>query len=523
MRKVFLLMALFCVVAMSAMAQNDDKKQKGYDLVTEGVELFDKGKMAEAIKKYDAAMKYDDTYASTYYEKALALYNLGKAKEAKKVLEKSLKKCTWGNVAMNYKLLADLIDEEGDSRKAIEYYTKAFDVPGDLNRTMKHSLYYNVGVAFSRLSDQEPDSMDVHINRAMNCFYQALTHNPKHPGSYYAFANMVTHHKGKPSQWGYSWALGMLGWYGFFGGGHPMINKLVEMPDKWAAIDLTQEELDSLGPRTRKAYESVREAAKKEPSEYGQLYDVFMYAIPKVAEGYTDEPVPLCIVDGDFHDPFLWSLYAKIVREGMLETFCHAVAVRDEKHYITNANWLTKNDEAIKKFLAMLNEGRYFDPDVREEQEFGLVPPVDSVASADEAHALNKEANLACRYYLKHYIGTEEMDKTCRFLLSWSTASPDVTIPIGEGEERWFNEQSAPYLMAYVAACSLYQLEEKTEEMDEDAYCTAVSTVVWYYANNKDKTGTNDELERLLNLYNNDPEAFYNDVKSRYPVAAKEE
>lgn len=110
MKKVilFVLMAIFSTVAM---AQNDDKRQAAYDLVSEGVKLYDDGKYEEALKKFNAALKLDDTYASTYYEKALTLRAMDKNKEAKKTLEKSLQKCTWGNIAMNYKFLGDIVQQ----------------------------------------------------------------------------------------------------------------------------------------------------------------------------------------------------------------------------------------------------------------------------------------------------------------------------------------------------------------------------------------------------------------------------
>ncbi len=517
MKKILLVLAMFCAVATATVAQNEEKEQTVRSLVSEGVKLYDEGRMEEALRKYDAALKLDGNNATAYYEKAYALVRMGKIKEAKKVLMKSIKRCKTEELTWNYELLGNIIDDEGNARKALDYHIKAFDCTEDISPKMRQNLYYNIGVSYSRLMNQEPDSCAEHANTAANCFFNSLLINPQHPGSYYNFSHVMMAKCGKKYN-GFSWALGMMGWYGIFGADHPVIGRLAELPDQWVAMGITKEDIDSMGPRTRLSYESVCEVARREPSEWGKLYDAYMYAIPKVAEGYTAEPVPLQLVEKDMHDEFLWPLYAKIVREGMLETFCHMIAVRDEKHYITNANWVTKNSEAVKKFTDMLAEGRYFDSSLIEEQEYGRVPSVDSVSSAEDAHARNEEMLLACKYYLKHYIGTEEMERTAKFIMSWAQASPDVNIKIGEGEAKWVSEQTMPYLVAYIAANTVILLTKETKDMTEDIYYDAVAATLWYYDNNKDKTGTNDEFERLVNLLNSDRDAFEKEIKSNFPV-----
>lgn len=510
-------MALFLCMAMGMMAQSEEKKKQSYDLVTEGVNLYDEGKMEEALKKFDAALKLDKTYASTYYEKALALSALDKKKEAKKVLLESLKRCPEEDLEGNYKFLGDIVDDEGAHRQALGYYEKAIELITDGDGAMAQSLFYNMGVTYQRLAAVEVDSVDHHKSRAYNLFVMSLVRNPKHAGSYYGLYSLFIDESEAERKGGFSTALGTLGWYAFFGAQHPLIWKLAEVPEKWANINLSQEDVDSLGPRTRMAYESVRESVKKEPSEYGKLYDLLMYAIPKVAEGYTEEPVPLPLVQEDFHDEFLWPLYAKMVREEVLEAFCHCVAVRTEADYIANANWITSNKEATDKLVDMLNEGRYFDVSLREEQKYGKVPSVLEVASAEDAHARNEEAKLACIYYLNHYIGTEEMQQTAQFILNWTMVSPDVMIPIGEGESILLKEETQPFLLAYMAGCALIQLYNEKQGMDEDDYLSAVTDMLNYYNHNKDKTGEIADLERLYQLGISDYDAFVNEVKSKFP------
>ncbi len=519
MKKILLLL-LLCVGAMGAWAQNDEKAEKAYALLGEGVNLHEEGKYEEAIKKYSEGLKLDPKNPNLYYEKAYTLREMDKKKEAKKVLLESLKKCSEEDagsaLAENYNLLATLVDDEGDSRQALEYYHKAMKLDDGQNSELAQNLFYNTGICYQRLAVLEPDSVDEYENRAMNCFTISLTYKPTHASSYIGFYNSMID-AGTPG--GFSYALGMMGWYGFFGNDHRSISKLAEMPDKWLSFNFPQEVIDEWGPKTRASYESVREAASKEPSEYGKVYDVFMYAVPKVAENVTDEPVPLPLIKDDIHNEFLWPLYAKMIREGVFEAFCHVVGMRDEKYYIANANWITKNEEAANKLVKMMNDGRYFDAKILEEQTDGKVPSVAEVTSAEDAHARNEEARLACLFYLKHYLTADDMDKTAQFIFSWTQASPDVTIPIGEAEAKWMNEETAPYLVAFMASCSLYQLNNETNELPEDNYLAAVTDMLNYYSHNKETTGTNAELERLYNLGAEDYDAFEKEVRAGYPKA----
>lgn len=501
------------IMSTAAMAQ-DDKFQQAYDLASEGVELYDNEQYKEAIKKYDASLKLYDKYAPAYYEKAMTLYQLDKDSEAKKVLLQSIKKCEEDeDIAMNYKLLGDITDDEGNPRKAIEYYEKAWELSSNDRPNEQQTIAYNMGVAYEGLAQVEKENADSLFAVAANCYFFSLKRNPQHPGSYYGLYEASIRCGSNPESWAYYTAFPVLGWYGFFGSGHSNIGKLGEMPEKWASLNLTEEELGQYGPLNRLIYESPRELAKTEPSEYGRLYDLYMYVVPKVAEKITDEPIPLSMDKKDFVDEAIWPLYSKMVREGVFETFCHVIAMRVEKDYIANANWLTKNEEAKQKLVDFLNEGRYFDPEIYNEQRWGKIPSVSGVESAEDAHARNEEAKLAFKYYITHYVGTEEMQHTAQFIISWSQASPDVNIPIGDAESKWLTEETFPYLVAYMAMCSGIQLESGSKELTEDEYANVVSAVLWYYDKNKEHTGENAELERLSGL---DEETFAKEMKANY-------
>lgn len=529
MKKVLLMAVLVCA-SMGMWAQSEkvspaeQKHEKAVKLTEEGIELYDADKMEEALKKYNAALKLESDFYSPYYEKALTQNALGKTKDAKKTLLESIKKCPEEDLGPNYSLLATIEDNDGNTRQAIDYYHKALML-SDGDDKLTQNVWFNLGVAFQRLGVQEPDSIEEHYNKALNCYTFSLVRNPMHASSYYGFYDTMTSSHEHPSKWGYSWALGVLGWYAFFGSSHSHIEVLAEMPDKWAKVNLAEEELDSIGPLTRLSYEAVQESAKMEPSEYGKFYDLFMYAVPKVAEKFKEKhpeeaeagPTPLQLIHEDMHNEFLWPLYAKMIDEGVFETFCHVIAARVKDDYIANANWMTKNKDATDKLVKMLNDGRYFDSSLREEMQYGKVPSVAQVADADDAHARNEEAKLACIYYMNHYIGTEEMQQAAQFILSWSMVSPDVMIPIGEGESIFLKEETQPYLVAYMASCALIQLDKGEKSLDEDEYLEAMIDALNYYNHNKEKTGTDAELDRLFELGVNDKDAFDKEVKSKFP------
>lgn len=512
MKKIFLMM-LLCCFAMVAGAQDDSKRKQAYDLVTEGVKLYDNEDYKGALKKFDASLKLWNSYAPAYYEKALTLQMMGKFKEAQKVLLDGMKKCEEDeNIAMNYKLLADIQDEQGETRKALDNYYKAMELCDGDNFTEMHSIAYNFGVACENMGNQLPDSCEEYYGKAANLYIKALTYKPQHASSYYGFYNVLMNMNAS-----YTYSVGMLGWFGFFGGSHPRIDKLAELPAKWQSLEITPEVKEEFGPKTTALYNTINEVLSQAPSEYGAVYDIFYNAIPKVSDGYTNEPVPFAMLKGDIHDDFLYPLYAKMIREDVFEAFCHVVARNVEKDYIANANWITKNPETVDKLLAVLNDGRYFDPDVKKEQKFGRVPSKLDVSSAEEAHAMNKDAELACTYFLNHYLGTEEMRQTGQFILNWSISSPDVMVPIGENLTAIISEQNMDYMIAYIAACSLYQLQDNTKEITIDVYPDIMSAVLWYYDVNKDRTGSIAEFDRLSDLCRNNHEAFLQEMVRTFP------
>ena len=109
------------------------------------------------------------------------------------------------------------------------------------------------------------------------------------------------------------------------------------------------------------------------------------------------------------------------------------------------------------------------------------------------------------------------MHKTMQFIFSWIQASPDVSVQVGNAEAKWLTKETTPCLVAYMAHCALYQLENNTKEMTEDVYLDAVTDMLNFYIDNKEKIGANAELDRLVELGKNDFENFEKEVRANFP------
>jgi tetratricopeptide (TPR) repeat protein len=94
--RYLLLILLINLFAGSAFAQTNED---AHALVKEGIKLNDEKKYAEAIEKYNQALKIDTGYLFADYQMAFSLYALDKGKDGIPYLEKVIKAGTFLNAA----------------------------------------------------------------------------------------------------------------------------------------------------------------------------------------------------------------------------------------------------------------------------------------------------------------------------------------------------------------------------------------------------------------------------------------
>lgn len=171
---ILLMLAVFNV----ALAQNNETAE---NLIREGVQLHDQKNYAEAIAKYNEALKADPGNLHAEFEMGYTLYASGKAADAITHLQKvaaSNSKFT----ADAYDLLGSIYDDTNQRDEAIAAYKDGIKANPQYQR-----LYYNLGLAYFR---------DKKYADAEQCAIEAIKLDPKHAGSQRMYA-LVNFHQDK--------------------------------------------------------------------------------------------------------------------------------------------------------------------------------------------------------------------------------------------------------------------------------------------------------------------------------------
>ena len=176
--------AIFCfaflTMSLAATAQDNNDIQ---ELIKQGVALNDQGKYAEAIEKYNQALKIDSSSTKANYELAFSLFASGKGIDAIPFAEKTIKGSSSPTLtAASYDLLGSIYDQDHQPGKAVEAYRAGIKIKPDYQR-----LHYNLGLAYFR---------NKQYVEAEASAIEAIKLDPKHAGSQRMYA-LVTFHQNK--------------------------------------------------------------------------------------------------------------------------------------------------------------------------------------------------------------------------------------------------------------------------------------------------------------------------------------
>ena len=160
----------YSITLLSSIVLAQDKSAAKI-LINEGIALHDSGKYAQALAKYQEALRKDTSNLQAQYETAYTLAASGKPDQAIPYLERIAPSNTY---AAAYDLLASIYDDKNDFVKAEAYYKQGIIAFPNFQR-----LRFNLGISYLR------QKRYVEAERAS---IKAIELDPKHASSQRVYA-----------------------------------------------------------------------------------------------------------------------------------------------------------------------------------------------------------------------------------------------------------------------------------------------------------------------------------------------
>lgn len=141
---------------------------------------------------------------------------------------------------------------------------------------------------------------------------------------------------------------------------------------------------------------------------------------------------------------------------------------------------------------------------LQEEADKGTVdlPEPITFKDAAEAREHTHDALRCCDYYLDHYVTADGMTRAAQYIMAWSVATDELTVPIGVHEAKLIDKGGRMgYLMAYIAAYCKEALASKQKTITPELFTSTMIDVLNFYYANRDKAGENKYLETFISYY----------------------
>ena len=500
-KRILLLLVMICTIAFAYGQDTDEKKEKANALCKEGMALHNQGKFEEAIRKFDEGLKILPYNATLIYDKAYSLVAMGKNAEAKKLLEKLFKEGnTDEDVSMPYVFYANLLDDDGEAMQALEVYDKALEYVSPLDVTTIQLINYNKALTLYNLKDEDKAKVEDWVQQIFNHLDNSIECNPTHPASFGLYGRIMA------DEGAYYNAMACFGINALLVG--KKVGTLEAALKEWENKNISP----NSGPLATLSLNKVKEVLKSEPSEFGKLYDIFTTVIPAICCDTLGTPVPFSYAYNLVNDGIM-PFFSELKRQGLLECFFHVAMKNAKVQYISNADWLTTHKSEEERLWNTIGELEVFKKDLK----YGYVPDSVVFRTAEDAHQHNVDAMAACKFYMTHTIDSKDMPNVKKYIVSWSVASPDVHLNIGTQVADW-TKTNVDYLAAYLAGCSFYALTSHQKEWNKETFAKGVYEVLKSYESNKDVLGKNENLDKLLELYQSEGDGYQKFIEENYTI-----
>lgn len=143
---IFYSLIVFLLASVNVFAQ--DMNADAGKLYNEGNKMLKAGNYDGAVQQYNQALNIEKDYR-IYYQKGLALKNLGKNKEAKTAFEEALK--LKSDFEAGYNALGGIDFQTGDFYAAITNFEKVLEITK--NNNTKTKVKKNLSLAYTRLGN----------------------------------------------------------------------------------------------------------------------------------------------------------------------------------------------------------------------------------------------------------------------------------------------------------------------------------------------------------------------------------